>query len=357
MSEFEDIRKEIERGVLGKTSGLKMGFNRLNKYIGIRKRMYTLIAGSTGSGKSAFLHNAYILNPYEFSVSKHNTQKIGFKAILFSMERSKLYIITKWISRRIFLDHGVMIPVSKMLGWWDEKLTPTEFAYFAMYEEYIDGLLKSVDIIEGPQNPTGIYKYVKRYAENVGTVKEEGEFKKSYLPNDEDIITVVAVDHLGLMKTEKGMVSRKEAIDKTSEYLQIFRDFYGFSPVPVSQLNRNLGNPIYQKMESFEPNLDDLKESGNPAEAADVVLSLFDPLRFKTNDASYDANKFLNESTGAKTFRSVKILKSSFSEDSIRIGMAFEGATGIFKELPKPPNMERFEYESVLDGSYFLENR
>lgn len=356
MSEFEDIRKEIERGILGKTSGLKMGFHRLNKYIGIRKRMYTLIAGSTGSGKSAFLHNAYILNPFEFSVSKQNTQKIGFKAILFSMERSKLYIITKWISRRIFLDHGVMIPVSKLLGWWDEKLTPTDFAYFNMYEEYIDTLLKSVDIIEGPQNPTGIYKYVKRYAESVGRIEEKSEFEKIYIPNDEDLITVVAVDHLGLMKSEKGMTSRKEAIDKTSEYLQIFRDQYGFSPVPVSQLNRNLGNPIYQKMESFEPNLDDLKESGNPAEAADVVLSLFDPLRFKTNDASYDANKFLNEATGAKTFRSVKILKSSFSEDSIRIGMAFEGATGIFKELPKPSNMENFNYESVLDGSYFLEN-
>lgn len=357
MSDFDDIRKEIERGVIGKTSGLKMGFNRLNKYIGIRKRIYTLIIGSTGSGKSAFLHNAYFLNPFEFSVSKQNTQGVKFKGILFSMERSKLYTITKWISRRIFLDQGVMIPVSKMLGWWDEKLTPEEFAYFAMYEEYIDTLLKSVDIIEGPQNPTGIYKYVKKYAESVGKVEEESEFKKIYIPNDEDIITIIGVDHLGLMKTEKGMTSKKEAIDKTSEYLQIFRDFYGFSPVPVSQLNRNLGNPIYQKFDNVEPSLDDAKESGNPAEAADVVLSLFDPLRFKTNDISYDANKFLNENTGAKTFRSVKILKSSFSEDSIRIGMAFEGATGIFKELPKPSNMEGFDYESVLDGSYFLENR
>lgn len=45
---FELLKNEVEKGMLGKNKGIPMGFPRLNKYIGIRKGIYTLVGGNTG---------------------------------------------------------------------------------------------------------------------------------------------------------------------------------------------------------------------------------------------------------------------------------------------------------------------
>jgi len=354
MSDFQNLRKRMDEGVQGRNGGIKMGFNRLNKYVGIRKKIYTHIFGSTGSGKTSYVHDAYILNPFDWIKSKQNKNNLKLKVILFSMERSKEYIETKWLSRKIFLDTGVVIPLQKMLGWWDEKLTDDELRTIDQYEDYLDSLTEVVDIIEGAQNPTGIYKYVKGYAETHGVFTKVSEYETIYTPNDPDEIVIPIYDTLGLTKLEKGMSSKKEAIDKVSEYSQYFRDKLGYSPIGISQITRNLGNVLYQKMDNFEPSLDDSKESGRPNEDADVVKSLFDPIRYHTNDYAYNAESFRNPVTGAKGFRSIKILKNTYGEDDIRIGMAFHGPTGVFKELPKAKDIQDSDYQAVIDGSYFL---
>lgn len=351
---FSLLKQEVEAGMQGKNSGVPMGFNRLNRYIGIRKRIMTLIFGPTGSGKSAYLHSAYILSPFDwYFANKPKDTKL--KIILFSMERSKVYILAKWLSRKIFLDQGVFIPIQRLLGWWsNDRLSKDEHDLFLHFEWYINELLEVVDIIEGPQNPTAIYKYVKNYALENGRIEEIDEYKKVYIPNHSNEIVIIGEDHLGLTKLEKGMKSKKEAIDKVSEYNQYFRDVLGYSPVPVSQLSRNLNNPIYQKMDSFEPTIDDVKESGRPGEDSDIVISTFEPLRYRTTDPNYDAEKFVDTSNGSKYFRGIQILKNSFGEDGIRAGMAFMGATGIFSELPKPSEMENFDYSKLFTGEYFL---
>lgn len=350
---FEQLKAEIQAGIDGRNGGIPMGFDRLNRYIGIRKRILTLIFGSTGSGKSAYAHSSYILNPFDYYLANKH-KGVDMKIILFSMERSKVYTLAKWLSRKIFLEEGILIPIPKLLGWWDTKLTKDEHDLVLLFEDYINELLEIVDIVEGVQNPTGIYKYVKKYAEANGKFEVIDEFTKIYHPNNESAITIPIVDHYGLTKLEKGQASKKEAIDKVSEYMQWFRDSLGYSPVGVSQLTRNLNNPIYQKVDSFEPTLDDVKESGRPGEDADVVISLFDPFRYKTTDPSYKVEKFIDNNTGGNYFRKVKILKNTYGEDSIKIGMAFQGATGIFRELPKSKDMENFDYNSLFNGSFFL---
>lgn len=353
MTEFDLLKKEVDNGIQGRNSGIPMGFRRLNKYIGIRKRIYTVIFGATGSGKSAFCHSAYILHPFDWWYANKNTSNVKLKFILFSMERSKVYTLAKWTSRKIFLDQGVNIPIAKLLGWWETKLTKDEHDLFLMYEDYINELTAICDIIEGAQNPTGIYKYVKKYAEANGTIEDINEYDKIYHPRHPNEIVIPIVDHFGLIKMERGM-SKKEAIDKTSEYFQWMRDFLGYTPIGVSQINRDLSNPIYQKMDNIEPNLDQIKESGRPAEDADVVVSLFQPSRYKTNDASYNnVSKFISPE-GADCFRSIKILKNTYGESDLRIGMGFHGSTGTFAELPKPKNMDSFDFETLFTGQFFL---
>lgn len=351
---FSDLELEIQRGIDGLNSGIPMGFNRLNKYIGIRKRIYSVVFGATGSGKSAFVHSAYILNPFDWWHANKNDTDVRMKVMLFSMERSKVYTKAKWLSRKIFLSEGVMIPIQKLLGWWDTKLTADEHDLVLTYGDYINELCEFCDIVEGGQNPTGIYKYLKNYASANGVFEDVDEYHKVYIPNHPNEIVIPIVDHYGLTKMEKSM-EKKQAIDKVSEYFQWSRDLLGYSPVGVSQLTRELSGFMNKKIESFEPTLDHIKESGRPAEDADCVISMFQPSRYKTEDYAYDVNRFIDNSTGGDYFRSVKILKNSYGEADIRIGMGFQGATGIFKELPRKKDMDVFDYDSLFNNSYFLE--
>ena len=44
---FEQLKQEVEKGLSGRNTGIPMGFDRLNRYIGIRKSMYFLVGGLT----------------------------------------------------------------------------------------------------------------------------------------------------------------------------------------------------------------------------------------------------------------------------------------------------------------------
>ena len=96
------------------------------------------------------------------------------------------------------------------------------------------------------------------------------------------------------------------------------------------------------------------KESSQTQDDADVILALFDPMRYKVADPSgYDLNK-LKDEFGAKYFRSVRLIKNSYGEDDIRIGLGFLGQVGMFKELPKRKDITDSDYQSVVNKTFFL---
>lgn len=349
---FELLKNEIQSGLDGRNAGIPMGFNRLNRYIGIRKRIYTLVGGLTGSGKTSFVDDAYVLNPFDWFISQDNP-KIKLKIIYRSMERSRTYKFAKWISRKIFYDYGIIIPVGKMLGWTD-KMTKDEHDIFLTYKEYMEKMEEVITIIDGPENPVGIAKELKEYALQNGKIEQLDTHNKMYVPNDENVITLVIIDHIGLLKTTKDLSTKKQVIDKMSDELRYARDFYGYSPVVVSQFNRDISNPIRIKNGDVEPQLEDFKESSQTQDDADVILALFDPMRYKVADPSgYDLNK-LKDEFGAKYFRSVRLIKNSYGEDDIRIGLGFLGQVGMFKELPKRKDITDLDYQSVVNKTFFL---
>jgi hypothetical protein len=353
MSSFDDLKKAVQEGMDGRNNGIPMGFNRLNRYIGIRKSMYTLVGGLTGSGKTSFIDDAYVLNPFDWYISKENKTNIKLKIIYRSMERSRTYKFAKWVSRKIFLDQGIIIPVNKMLGWTD-KMTHDEHDLFLMYEDYMGEMNEVMTIIDGPENAIGIAKHLKDHALSNGSIEEIDKYNKKYVPNDENAVTLVIVDHIGLLKITKDQPTKKQAIDKMSDELRYSRDMYGFSPVVVSQFNRDISNQMRLKNGDVEPRLEDFKESSSTQDDADVVLALFDPMRYKVADPSgYDLNK-LTDDYGAKYFRSLRLIKNSYGEDDVRIGLGFLGQIGMFKELPRQRDMTEDDYSSVLNKTYFL---
>jgi hypothetical protein len=127
---FELLKAEVDKGLSGKNGGIPMGFDRLNRYVGIRKGMYYLVGGLTGSGKTSFIDDAFVLNPVDWAMSKEGLASgIKVKVWYRSMERSRTYKMAKWVSRKIFLDQGIIIPVGKLLG-WTETMTKDEHDLF-----------------------------------------------------------------------------------------------------------------------------------------------------------------------------------------------------------------------------------
>jgi hypothetical protein len=352
---FDILKVEVEKGLAGKNGGIPMGFNRLNHFIGIRKSMYYLIGGLTGSGKTSFVDDAFVLNPVDWYLQNKDKTNIKLKIIYRSMERSRTYKIAKWVSRKIFLDYGISIPVAKMLG-WNDRMNDDEYKLFLSYEEYINAIGEVVTIIDGPENPVGIAKDIKEHALANGEIIQVDKYNKRYVPHDENTITLIIIDHIGLLKTIKDYPTKKSLIDKMSDELRYARDFYGYSPVVVSQFNRDISNPIRIKNGDVEPQLEDFKDSATTQEDADIVMALFDPMRYKVPDPSgYDLNKLIDE-YGAKYFRSLRIIKNSYGSDDIRIGLAFHGEIGIFKELKRKKDITDADYAAVLNKTHFLNN-
>lgn len=357
MSIFDDLSQEVQDGMDGKNSGIPMGFARLNNHISIRKSNNYLLGGFTGSGKTALLDDAFVLNPVDWYIKNYSSTDIRFEVIYNSMERRKNFKMMKWISRRILLDYGKIIPVTKLMGWTPKefRLSKDEHDIFLGYRDYIEAISEIVTILDGPQNPTGMRKYVTEHALRNGKIEHISEFEPVYIPNVRNKITLNIIDHVGLIKAEKDYPKGKPAIDKASEDQRKFRDFYQYSNVNVSQFNRDIASPMRIKNGDVEPMLEDFKETAATQEDADVVLSLFDPMRYKVADPSGYNLERLREQSGKKKYRSLKILKNSYGSDDIRIGLAFQPEIGLFKEMPKLSDTTESVYDDILDNSYFLD--
>jgi replicative DNA helicase len=223
-----------------------------------------------------------------------------------------------------------------------------------MYEDYMEQMSSVITIIDGPENAVGIAKELKIHALQHGTIEQVDEYNKVYVPNDENEVTIIVIDHIGLLKTTKDQPTKKEAIDKMSDELRYARDFFGYTPVVVSQFNRSISNPMRIKNGDVEPQLEDFAESSSTQNDADVVLALFDPMRYNVADPSgYDLSR-LKDQYGAKYFRNLRLIKNSYGEDDVRIGLGFMGQIGMFKELPKRSEMTDADYASVTNKSFFL---
>lgn len=67
----------------------------------------------------------------------------------------------------------------------------------------------------------------------------------------------------------------------------------------------------------------------------------------------YDVSKFITKN-GDCRFRGLKILKNSYGTDNVRIGLGFLGEISMFREVPKSNQITDYEYEEVVNNSFFV---
>jgi hypothetical protein len=378
-----NLLQEINKARSGDVITIPFEHNKLSRYIFMGKGLYHLIGGAGGSGKSAWIDLNYAIGPTKWYFDHGKEQGVKLQIILRSLERNKERRKAKWVCMYLYRTYGILIDTSSLIGWGPKKSRITDELYELIMEAYdwATSLEEVVEIVDGIENPTGIYKHFKKRMLEQGTLyyykklrKQEGEdeyifvketskgevkahesecpsathYQPVYVPDDPDKIVIGIVDHLQAMKNEQNF-SDKKNLDKMSEYTRILRDLFGMSEVIVSQMNRNIADTFRRVKTDLLPEDKDFSGSSNMYNDCDMAGILFNPYKYKVSDVvGFKPEKCLSEHN-INRFRSFHLLKNSYGPDNQIFGYQFIGENGLFKELPSPKDMNDAIYASLRD--------
>jgi hypothetical protein len=336
------VKQNSENVKKGIPNEIAFGSPKLESILyGVSQEVYYLVAGGTGSGKTKYVDYTFVLKPLAF-VRRNPQTPIKVKVIYFSLEISGVMKAINLASFYIFGKYGISLSPSQILS---KKYTLSEYEESLVDEglEWVDDIAKDLTIYDDALTPAKMYGILKSYSEEHGKWDKNPVTKEeTYTPNNPYLYTIVVVDHIGLIKVPDGG-SKKAEIDKMSQYLIWFRNKCRFTPVLVSQFNRGMEGMDRIKHNALTPQLADLKETGNPAEDANVVLAMFSPLRFRLDEYRDYNIKKLND-----RIRMISVLKNREGIAEKTLGLAFFGEVGFFYELPKGNEMTDDDYIKVL---------
>lgn len=343
MNHYTKLLELAEEAHSGKINDIPIGLGRLSNLISIRKGQYTLIGGNTGTGKSAFMHQIFIFETIKYCIANG----IPINIFLWHGERRPEYLFAKWVCYFLYEKYRIMANVDYVLGYNQKKVSKAMLGFIKEAEEYFEPILKHLNIFPA-ENPTGIYKTMRAYAQANGKyVKymDNGYEKTKYIPNNPEEYVFIITDTLSNLKRERGM-TKMDNIEKYDEYMRILRDENNYCPVAVSQFNRAIGGTDRLKVtKDLSPLLEDFRDSSSTQDSADLVVALFNPNRYGIeNHIGYSVKDFQSMG-GEPRFRSLHILKNSYGIDDLKAGLIFKGEIGHFTLLPKPdditPNIVR----------------
>lgn len=333
---------QITLGREGKNWGYSMGLPKLEGIVdGVTQNTYTLVFSPTGSGKTSLALYAYIYKPLMEHLDDGN-----FKVIYYSLEMSAELLFAKLLSMYIFETYGVELSTKELLS--KKKgfvLSDEQYEIVKECLPWLHKVEKIITVYDKALNAESLYKSLSSELEKVGEFKEEGS-RKIYIPKNEDLVTLVVIDHLSLVR-RSGNRSLKEEMDLISAYLVTLRNRCKISPLVIMQANRNSSSMDRRKEGLNNLTINDTKDTGAPAQDAEVIVSLFNPHREHLNTyRGYDIKQLQGN------FRVITVLKNRYGEADVEIGCGFYGRTGHFVELPVPT--EIYDYDKYNNPNWLL---
>lgn len=333
---WDKLKEEIARGKRGLNTGIPFsGFTTLSKHIkNIQQGRYDLIFAGTSIGKTAFVNSTYVYGAIEYLQTNpgyvHNLE-----IIYYSLEIPPQDQMAKHIAALIWKDHGILTSIDEIKSKGDMEISPEVEMLITEYEEKMDEIQDKYLFYRSNLNPDYLYKDLMGYAEKRGKViRDENEFIIDYIPNDPSLITLIIIDHIGLIDLGK-YASLKEAIDKISKTLVFFRNKFNFSPVVISQINRGSEQMDRRDGDSWMPMLSDIKNTGNVAEDSNTIIGLASPFYLGVEKClGYDISKFRDR------YRLAKILKNRDGQAQLNISFLFIGEYGGYYQLPKADELQ-----------------
>jgi hypothetical protein len=352
MSEFQHLLRKVRQGRSGKVVSIPLPYERLAQHLDITQSQMVAIGGNTGTGKSSLAHELFILHLFDWWLEHRDSTEIKVKIFVYSMERAKEVYLAKWMAYRLWKKYKILAHSRLILGRVPNFRVSNKLMTLIKQEKaYFEDMEQIVTLMTGPKYASQIEKHIKKWVYANGKIETYNEKLglKRYVPDDPNLLTIVILDHIGKVKVPKGR-SKKQTIDETSAMLGRYRDLFGISPVVVSQLNRNISDIQRRKFgESFFPEEQDFKDTGNVCEDADVVLGLMDPSKFGLKQVlKYPIEKFISRS-GHNRFRTLTVIKNTLGGDGIHLPLNFVGEVGQFRELKRPIDMKKEDFLEAKD--------
>lgn len=332
---------QITLGREGKNWGFSMGIPKLESVVdGVTQGIYTLVFSPTGTGKTSIALYSYIYRPIMEHLEDGN-----FKIIYYSLEMSAEMLYAKLLSLYIFETYGVELSTKELLSRKKDYTLSEE--HYKIVQECLPWLHKVEEILvvfDKALNAEILNKTLMEMLKLQGTFSESNN-RQIYTLDNENLVTLVVIDHLSLVRP-KGR-SLKEEMDLISANLVTYRNICKISPLVIMQANRNSSTIERRKEGLNNLTINDTKDTGAPAQDAEIIISLFNPYREKLPSyKGYDVKKL------ESNLRIITILKNRYGESDIEIGCAFYGRIGMFAELPKPN--EIYDYEKYTNSNWLL---
>jgi replicative DNA helicase len=326
---------------------------------GIVPGMITMITAGSGVGKTQVAKALAVREPLEYAVKNNMKLKIFY----FALEESKQEFVDTMICNYVSQKSGLQIDILALQGYREKSIDAKIMLIIETYVEEMEELLQNVEVIDSVYNPTGIYKYLRNYADKNGThhfdekifiknkidedgrkytVEEKVRPYSHYVPNDPTQMTIVVVDHMSLLTPEKNkdtgntMTQHQTMAHWSTNYaLKQITKHWNWAVVNVIQQEQSgereqftmKGDSIQKKT---EPSLAGFANNKEIQRDAKVILGVYAPDRYGFEEYhGYDIRRMRD------TFRAIKVLKNRFGPPNKYHHMLFDGATNRFKELPK----------------------
>lgn len=278
--------EERDNILRGGVNCIPLRFERFRSELpGIRRKFYYLVSGATKSSKTQITSYLFIISPILYYLE--HPDKIKPTIHIFPLEETEeditlrfyAYVLYYLTNGRICLSPEELESVDERFPLSQEVLDLMDSEEFLRISNLFD---ECVHFHSDQRNPTGIYKTVKSYMEDNGTVhyrkktiryKDDFGIDKEetvneiagYAPNNPNEYVIFIVDHVGLLQTERGW-SLKDTIEKLSDYCVILRNRYSAIPVIVQQQNSETTNLDAFKSMKIRPTKDGLKDSKRTGE-------------------------------------------------------------------------------------------
>lgn len=342
---FRDRRQKLLDGGVNSIPSPFVRFS--NDFIGIEQGTYYLVTSYTKGGKSQFV--SYLL--YRALMFCYNSKAdIKLTILYFALEETPERVLTRFISWLLYdyTEHKVHISPSDLRSSKNDKPVPEEVLDILESDDVKDMIdyFEQHIVFSQESNPTGIYKFCRKYAEEHGHVltrpaKYKDEYGRlqdtevfdHYVPDNPDEYVIPVIDTINIIETERGF-NKKQSIDKLSEYLaKYLRNRYGQSPIVIQQQNTDNESVESVKFNRTRPTTAGLGDSKYTSHDANIVLGLFSPFKFGLKDyLGYPIDKFKDH------FRTLEVLVNRDGELGGIIPLFFDGAVCDWAELPRHDN-------------------
>ncbi len=356
---FDDFIKEVEYGECGLNGTIPLKLGRLDEYLEISKGTMYLIGAESSAGKTSFAIDQFLVYPIRWFLHNQDQVEMKLDIIYFNLERAQVLNTAKMVCKFIFEDTGRLIDVKKMMGRKKDKITEEEKKLILQYENVVNLIAEHLTVYEGHREVEEIKSIIRDHAMANGEVRkvpnDRGELVPQYFPTEPNHITLIFIDHIGLVSKDK------KIMDEFSSVMRKSKDFFKFSPVIIQQLNRNISESSRQGLKN-RPKLSDFEGTSSTSQDAEVIISVFNPLTHIHIGAdeekavldvnNYDLSLLINK-YGIFSYRSLFLLKNTYGGSGLGAGLAFHAPTGTFLTMPKADEITEQDYEDICSGKYF----